>query len=172
MLARYEIRMLALPAETSRGRQWLLHQRSRVDKDLDFRLCGSGQHAGYLLQSTLDDVVIILALRVARYRSDRRRCQHGQRIVGRSVAEAEHDNGPNVRPQHLRVGTPVDGGLHPLHVAVAPLGHEGTQSLARRTYSIRCCYSHIDEAKLPIVRNQLVLELLAHFSCVLGGSEI
>src|SRR5690606_8021790 len=60
----------------------------------------------------------------------------------------------------------------PLHVAVAPLGHEGTQSLARRTYAIRCCYSHIDEAKLPSVRNQLVLELLAHFSCVLGGSEI
>src|SRR5690606_30987016 len=77
MLARYEIRALALPAAAGRGRQRLLHQWRRVDIDLDLRLCGPGQHAGYLLQSALDDVVIVLALRIARHRSGRRISQHG-----------------------------------------------------------------------------------------------
>ena len=58
-LARNEIGVLALPAQTRIGRQRLLHQRRRVDEDLDLGAGAVRQPLPQALELALDHVMVI-----------------------------------------------------------------------------------------------------------------
>ena len=63
-LARHEIGVLALPAQTRLLRQRLLHQRRRVDEDLDLGAGAVRQPLRQALELALDHVMVIAIQRI------------------------------------------------------------------------------------------------------------
>src|SRR5690606_27834423 len=59
MRAADEVGVLALPAEPSRCRQRLFHHRGGVHEHLDVYACARGKSRGDLLETPLDQVVIV-----------------------------------------------------------------------------------------------------------------
>ena len=67
-LARHQIRVLALPAETGAGRQRLLHHRRGIDEHFHVAAGIRDQPARDVLQPRLDQLVIVVALGIDRDR--------------------------------------------------------------------------------------------------------
>jgi hypothetical protein len=72
-----------------------------------------------------------------------------QRIMVRSIVEADHDHRAHLGPQRLRIAAALGGGLHPDHVAVRAFGKELLQPLLRERGGVRACDADGIEAVLP-----------------------
>ena len=68
----------------------------------------------------LDDVVVVVALRVDRDRAPLAPRENGPRVARRPVVHPEQDDGAHLRPE--RAGIAATGVRHPRHVAVRTLG--------------------------------------------------
>ena len=157
-LAADEIGVLALPAEPGRLGQRLLHHRRGVDEDLE-RLAGRPvQPAPQRLQPLLENVVIVVPLRVDGDRAVRALTEDRARVGVRSVVDAQHDHGPHAVPERARVGPLVVARLHPSHVAVPAGLQEGAQPLRRRHDRVRRRHPHRVEAEPARLGDQVSLE--------------
>ena len=125
-----QVGMLALPAQPGLFRQRLFQQGRGVHEHLQLPSETALQPAAELLQTALDELVIVVALGIDADRALRGLCQDRQRITVRPVVHAEHDGRAGVLPHRLGM-RPARGGLgQPVHLAVAPLGHEVGQPVA------------------------------------------
>ena len=86
VLARHEIGVLALPAEPGRGRERFLHHGRGIDEHLHVAARVRHQPARDRLELRLDEVVIVVALRVDRDRAERALLQ--DRPAGRRPARS------------------------------------------------------------------------------------
>src|SRR3546814_7293486 len=59
-----EVGVLALPAEPGRRRQRLFHHRRGVHEDLHVLACARGEPRGDLLETALDQVVVVAVARI------------------------------------------------------------------------------------------------------------
>lgn len=131
--------MLALPAQMRRLRQRLLHHRRGVDEDFHVRRRGRDQPARQRLQALLDEIVIVVALRIDRDRRARSLLEDRQRIGVGTVIDAEHDHAAHVLPQPARIDAALRLSCEPIHVAMAARCDEfeevfaGTLDRARRS---------------------------------------
>ena len=123
-LERDEIGMLALPAEPRGGGERLFHHGGGVDEHFCLAPRSVDQAAGDALELGFDDLVVILALRIARDRAVSARLQDRQRVPVGAVVEPQHDDGAHLGPQRPRVAATLGRPLHPGHVAVQTLGEE------------------------------------------------
>ena len=166
MLARHQHRVLALPAEPRRGGERLLHHRRRVDEHLDVRAALGGEARGELLQLALEDVVVVLALRVDRDGAAGRVVERFERICLRRVAHAQHDDRAHLRPQRGGAAAPVGVRRHPAHVAVPAGGEEFRQPLAGRRRRVGRRHAHGVKAERARLAYDRVLERHRHDAAV------
>ena len=89
-----------------------------VDEHLDLAAGGRDQPSRQRLQPLLDQVVIVVALRIDRDRAARALGQYRQRIFIGPVIDAEHDHRTDARPQHARIGAALRICRQPVHVAM------------------------------------------------------
>ena len=130
-----EIGVLALPAEPRGLRQRLLHDGRGIDEHLERgrRLPGGSlrdQPAGERFQRLLDDIMIILPLRIGGEPADGGCIGQRARIARRGIAHAEHHHRSHLRPQRGGACALVRALGHPQHVAMRPLGEPGVQPRA------------------------------------------
>ena len=95
-----ETRLVCLPCQPMPGGlgQRLFHQRRGVDEHLHLAAEARLDPAGQPLQPPLDQLVIVVALRVDRDRRVRARLQRRQRVAVRPVVQPQHDRRAGVRP--------------------------------------------------------------------------
>ena len=98
---------------------------------------GFDQPAPKLLQPRLDHIVIIVAARIDRNAAARALLEHRERIVVRTVIDAEHDDRAHFGPQRARIAAPFGVGRHPFHVAVSAGGEKLAQPFADLRNRIR-----------------------------------
>ncbi len=110
--------MLALPAQSRGLRQRLFHDSGGIDKHLDLATCCGDQPSRQRFQPFLDQVVIIVALRIDRDRTPCALLQYSQRIFIGPVIDTEHDHRTHARPQHARIGAAFRVSGKPIHVAM------------------------------------------------------
>ena len=98
-----DTRLVCLPCQPSpaASRQRLLHQRRGVDEDLDVGAAGAGKAAGDALEAGAHDVVVVLALGVAGDGAAAGLRQDRQRVAGRRVVHAQHDDRARLRATWL-----------------------------------------------------------------------
>ena len=128
---RNQVGVLALPAEAGRLCQRLLHHRRGIDEDFDVAAGVLDQPASKRLQPRLDHIVVVVALRIDRDGAAQALLQDRERIVLRTVIDAEHDDRARVFPQCARIAAAVGVSRHPIHVAVDAVGQELPQPLGR-----------------------------------------
>ncbi len=123
-LERYEVGVLALPAQSSGGGERLFHHGCGIDEH--FRLAAEclDERTADALELRFDELVIILALRISGNGTAFPRFENRQRIPVGAVIEPEHDDGAHFGPQRPRVAAALGRRLHPGHVAVQALGEE------------------------------------------------
>ena len=117
-IARYQIAVLALPAEAGARRQRFLHHRRGIDEQLDLNAMVARDIAGELLQALFQHLVIILALRIDGYRAALTQFKN---ILGRvpgSVIGGQHDDALCFGPELAGIAAPRRVIGHPGHVAV------------------------------------------------------
>jgi hypothetical protein len=129
--------MLALPAEACCFRQRLLHHGGGVDEHLHIAAGLRDEPARQRLEARLDDLVIVVALRVDRDRAVRALLQDRQRIVVGAVVHPEHDDRARLRPDRARIAAPLRRIGKPVHVAVRALGEELLEPPGRLRDGIR-----------------------------------
>ena len=129
MIPADNIGMLALPAEAGGFGQRLFHHRRGVDKDfyLAFRL--TDQPAGGALKRALDDIMIVLALRIDRYPAVIGHAFQGKRILGGRVAHSQHDHRLHIGPQSGRISALIGPVGHPDHITLAAFAQPLLQAL-------------------------------------------
>ena len=127
-VARDQVGVLALPAEPGGRRERLFHQRGGIDEDLGVAAGSAEQPSGNRFQPRLDDLVVVIAVRVDRDGAAVRPVEDRERIAGRPVVHAEHDDRAHLGPQRARIAAPFAVG-HPTHVAVRPIGQEARKVL-------------------------------------------
>ena len=171
--ARDEVGVLALPAEPRRLRQRLLHDRRGVDEHLHLAAHLAAiapsprEPAGQLLELALDHVVVVA---VAGVDGDVGRApvtERRERIAGRPVVHAEHDDRPHVRPQHAGVGAARLGGGQPVHVA----GAAGLQERAQTLRGLRDRVRRGDPAQVEAQRLGACREAGLQGACVRGSGQ-
>ena len=167
--ARYEIGVLALPAEPGAGGERLLHHRRRIDEDLHVAV-GEVLHARRKRRELrLEHVVIIVALRVDRDRAARSCRQDVERVGGRSVVQSEQDDALRLRPQRARAFAALRRPCEPAHVAVPALGEERLERVARAFGRIGRGKAHGVEAERPGLRGDPFFQRFCHASLCRGG---
>ena len=117
-LARDEVGVLALPAQSRRLRQRLFHHGRGVDEHFYLAARGCNQPSRKRLQPLLDQVVIIVALRIDRDRAARAPLQNRQRVFVGPVIDPQHDDRAHGRPQQARVGAAFRLRGEPVHIAM------------------------------------------------------
>ena len=127
MLSGHQVGVLALPAETGAGSERLFHHGGGIDEHLHVAAGVRDEPARDRLQLTLDDLVIVVALRIDRDRAAVARRQDRERIAVRPVVQPEHDDGARIRPQHIRIGAPRGRRREPVHVAMLAFGDEALE---------------------------------------------
>ena len=135
--ARNEIGVLALPAEPRGFRQRLLHQRSGIDEDLHVAARFRDQPARQRFELRLDDLVVVVALRIDRDRASFARLQNGERIATGAVVHAQHDDGAHLRHERAGVAAAFRGRRHPVHVAMRAVGQKAREPLFRQRDRVR-----------------------------------
>ncbi len=148
--------MLALPAQSRRLRQRFFHHCGGVDEYLDLGARCGDQPSRQRLQPLLDQVVIIIALRVDRNRTAGALLEYRQRILIRPVIDAEHDHRAHVGPQHPRVSAAFRTCGEPVHVAM----RAGLKEAAKIFCGIRNRRRIGDADAIETERERLVGELL------------
>ena len=162
-LPRNEVGVLALPAQSRRLRQRLFHHRGGIDEYLDLAAGRGDQPSRQRLQPLLDQVVIIVALRIDRDRAARPRLQNSQRILIGPVIHAQHDDRAHVGPQRARIGAALRMRGEPVHVAM----RAGREEIAKVPAGIS---EHAGSGDADAIESQR-----AGFACErgfqVGGSE-
>ena len=97
-LARHQIRVLALPAQTGAHGQRLFHDRCRVDKDFHLSLRFIDEPTGQRLQFLFNDIMIIAPLRIDRNHALIVIFQGRQGVAFGAVIDPQHDNALRFRP--------------------------------------------------------------------------
>jgi hypothetical protein len=116
VFARDQIRVLADPAKPRSDSPSLVHQRLNVHAG--FALCGGTfifNPREQFFEFAADDIVIIVAPRVARDFTVRRVCVV---CVRREIVEREDDDGARIREHLARVCASLRLARHPTHLAV------------------------------------------------------
>ena len=116
-IARHQIGVLALPAQPGGLRQRLLHHRRRVDEHLDIGAMLL-RSAAPDVSAALDQVVIIVALRVKGDGGAARAAAGSRGDRGRPIIDAEHDDAADLRPKSARIGAALRPIGKPAHVAI------------------------------------------------------
>ena len=147
MLARDQHGVLALPAEPGGGGERLFHHRRGVDEDFDVCAALAGEPRRELLQLALEDVVVVLALRVDGDGAAHWVIQRLERIGLGCVAHAQHDDRAHIGPQTVRAAPPLGVRRHPFHVAVAAGGEKFAKALAGGARGIGRGHAHGVEAE-------------------------
>ena len=141
--------MFALPAETGRRGERLLHDGCGIDKDLDVAAAILDQPAPQRFQPRLDQLVIVVAAGVDRNAAAPAIFQNRQRIVVGAIIDAKHDDRARRRPHRTRIAAPLGSRRHPFHVAMRAGGEVFAQPLRRQRNGIRP--RHADGVKaLPV----------------------
>ena len=145
-LAADQIGVLALPAEAGGLGERLLHDRGGVDEHLDADAGARRQAAGDRLEATFHDIVIVAVSGIGRDGAAILAAEQCQRILGRAVVHAQHDDRAHVRPQSPRVGAPIGRIGQPVHRAMLALGEEGGEAGRRLGDGVRRGDRHHVEA--------------------------
>ena len=120
--------MLALPTKARGLGQRLFHHRGGVDENLDLGAGGGlDQPAAKALEALLDQIMIILALRIDADGAARALPQDRPRIRLGRIAFRQHDHRPRRRPERGGVAAPFHPLGHPAHLAMQPGGHKGLE---------------------------------------------
>ncbi len=163
-IAAQQVRVLALPAQTRRLRERLLHHRRGIDEDLDLAARRLDQPSPQTLQPPLDQIVVILPLRIDTDRPPVALIQHRQRIgVGR-IDLGQHDDRPRLWPKRCGTAPPFGPLGHPAHLPVMTLGKPGRQPPRPLRHRIRCADPDGREPLLQRLRHQPFLESVRHLS--------
>ena len=123
-IARDEVGVLALPAETGLRGQRFFHHRRGVDEDLQFAAPARNDLLRQSLEAPLDQLVIVAVPRIDRDIAARALFQQRQRIVGGAVIQSQHRDAFHLGPQRLGAGARLDTLGEPAHVAVPALRQE------------------------------------------------
>ena len=121
--ARYQVGVLALPADPGLLGQRLLQDRRRVDEHLDRGAEPAVHPAGQLLETALDQVVVIAMAGVHRDRRALTSGQRRERVLVRAIVHANDDHRPRLRPEGAGALSALRVAREPDHVAVAALGN-------------------------------------------------
>ena len=114
------------------SRERLLHHRGGVDEDLDVAAGILDQPAAELLEPRLDHLVIVVALGIDRDGAAQPLFQDRQRIVVRTIIDAEHDDRTHVGPHRARIAAPVRRSLASQSMSpCAPAAMNSLQPLRR-----------------------------------------
>jgi hypothetical protein len=140
--------VLALPAESRGGGERLLHHGGGIDEHFCLAADRRDERAGDALELSLEDLVIVLALRIGRDRAALGFFEDRQRIAVGAVIEADHDDGAHLSPQRARIAASLGRALHPFHLAVHALREELGEARRRAGDRVR---SH-DSGDLEPVR--------------------
>ncbi len=132
VLAGDEVGVLSLPAETGGLGQGFLHQGSGVHEHLHLAAQPGRHPAGKLLQPSLDQLVIVVALGVDRDRAAILAREDLQRVLVGTIAHTQHHRRARVRPHGSRMAPPLERRLHPVHGPVPPGLDELLQPRTRR----------------------------------------
>ena len=97
-LARYQIGVLALPADPGLLRQRLFHDWGGVDEHLQFARPARRDPAGQSLEPLLQRVVVVMTAGIDRNRAALGIGRGSERISLGGVIEPEHDDGARLRP--------------------------------------------------------------------------
>ncbi len=128
-------------------------------------LC-AGETRGELLQLALEDVVVVLALRVDGDGAARRMVQRLERIGFGRIAHAQHDDRAHIGPQTSRAAPPLGMRRHPLHVAVATGGKKFVEALAGGARGIGRCHAYGVKAERSRLAQQHLLERCGHRTAI------
>ena len=148
--------MLTLPTKTGSRSKGFLHDRGGINEDFDLAAEALDHPAPHALQPLLDDVVVVLVLRID---ADRRAVwlpDHHHRVMSRRIGLGQHDHRPRLRPQFGGVAAPVHPLTHPRHVAMPPLGHKLLQPLGDFRHRIRSTHARHGKALGLRLRDNLV----------------
>ena len=129
--------MLALPAESRRFGERLLHHRRSIDEDLNVPARRIDQPARQRLEVALHEVVIVSALRIDRDAATLGPARERKRVGRRRIAHAERDHRPDLGPQTRGRGALLGARLHPQHVAMRALSQPFAQPFARLRSRVR-----------------------------------
>jgi hypothetical protein len=127
--------VFALPAQSCGLRERLFHYCRGIDEYFHLLAGYRNQPSRQRLQALLDQVVIVVALRVGRDSAAVALFQNLQRIFIRAVIDAEHDDRADAGPQHARIGPAFGLGRQPIHVAMGA----GFEELAKILSGRRDC---------------------------------
>ena len=94
---------------------------------------GADQPSRQRLQPLLDQVVIVVALRIDRDRAARAALENRKRIFVGAVIDAEHDDRAHISPQPARIGAALGVSREPVHVAM----RAGFEEIAKMFSGIR-----------------------------------
>ncbi len=123
--------MLALPAQPCRLSQRFLHHRGGIDKDLDLATCQPDQPAAKPLEPFLDQIVVVLALRIDADCAAILVADDLGRVMLGGVKLGQHDDRARLGPQICGRGAPMRPLGHPAHLAVPALFQKLGQPLGQ-----------------------------------------
>ena len=124
--ARYEIGVLALPADACLLGKRLLQYRRRVDEHLDLGPEAAVHPAGQLLETPLDQVVVVAVAGVNRDGRALTSPEGRERIFVRTIVEPDDDHRSRLRPEGAWALAALRIAREPIHVAVPTQGEIAT----------------------------------------------
>src|SRR5690606_13313528 len=132
--------MLALPAQPSRFRQRLFHQRGGIDKHFDIGAGAPRQEARQLLELALDDVVIVAVPRICRNRPDLLFLEQIQGVKVRAIIDPEQNDRARTVPEFCRIGAPLQS------AEAMPIVPNATDKARTFSFSTCCVVSAISSS--------------------------
>ena len=131
-----EVRVLALPAESRRGGERLLHHRRGIDEDLHAGVEFRHHPARERLEAFLDQVMIVAIAGIDRDRAARGPRERGEGVFRGAVVHPQHDDRAHLGPERARVAPPVRFRREPVHVALPAEGEKAPETQPRRLHGI------------------------------------
>ena len=131
--------MFPLPAKPRRLPERLFRHWRGIDENLDLRLVPrfGNKPPGQSFQTFLDEIMVVLVLRVDRYRPAIGHAMHSGRIMLGCVALAKNDHRPRLGPESRRVAAPMGPLREPAHLAVISFSKESCQPFGNLRHGIR-----------------------------------
>jgi len=117
------------------------------------------QHARQCLEPRLDQVVIVVALRIDRDRAAGALLQDRKRIFVGPVIDAQHDHRAHGGPKHARIGAAFRVGREPIHVAMCAGLEEFTETFCCFLGRIRLAHADAVETERAGLAGEPILEI-------------
>ena len=124
--------MFTLPADTGLLGQGFFHQGCGIDEHLQVPAKAADHPAGELLQASLDQLVIVIAMSINGNGGGHPVLQDVARVGIGAVVHAKHHRRLCIGPEGLRVVAPGRRIGHPGHFAMMPLAKEFGEAVAGR----------------------------------------